>query len=346
VAPVLTIRADRSTNNNRETAMITSRRRTLALLAGLPMLGTARAQSSAPYPNKPIRLIVPYPAGGQTDATARMFAQKAEAGLGQPIVVENKVGANSLIGTNFVAAAPNDGYTLLFNMTALVQNPIVLPKITYDAFRDFTPIFRAYELMAILATPPDLPVKTLADFAALAKASKMPLNYGTAGHASSSHYFGEVFARASGVTLNHIPYKGESALLPDLMAGRVQGGFVSGMAAKQMGGDGKIRLLATSGYKRLSAFPQLPTFKELGIAGIGNESFAGFFAPAGTPKTIIDRLNLEFGKVSQIPEVRERIESYGLEACPPAPPEAFLAVMRRAQDEWVGIAKTSAIKLE
>jgi tripartite-type tricarboxylate transporter receptor subunit TctC len=118
------------------------------------------------------------------------------------------------------------------------------------------------------------------------------------------------------------------------------------MAAKQMGGDGKLRLLATSGYRRLKAFPDLPTFKELGIAGVGNESFAGFFAPAGTPKAIVERLSLEFGKVAQMPEVRERIESYGLEPCPPAPPEAFLAVMRRAQEEWVAIAKNSNIKLE
>lgn len=329
--------------------MTLSRRKTLELLAGMPLLGlagTARAQSAATYPNKPIKLVVPYPVGGQTDATARLFAQKAEAALGQPIVVENKVGANSQIGSSFVANAPNDGYTLLFNMTALVQMPILQPNVPYDAFRDFLPVFRAYELMAILATPPDLPVTTLADFTALAKASAVPLTYGTAGHASSSHYFGEVYARASGVTLNHIPYKGESALLPDLMAGRLQGGFISGMAAKQMGSDGKLRLLATSGYNRLKAFPNLPTFKELGIAGVGNESFAGFFAPAGTPKAIVERLNLEFGKVSKMPEVRERIESYGLEACQPAPPEAFLAVMRRAQEEWVAIAKTSSIKLE
>ena len=326
--------------------MKTSRRRTLALLAGLPLLGTAHGQSAGTYPNRPIRLIVPYPVGGQTDATARVFAQKAEAALGQPIVVENKVGANSQIGTQFVATAPADGYTLLFNMTALVINPILLPNVPYDAFRDFTPVFRAYELMAILATPPEVPVKSLADFAAFAKASKTPVTYGTAGHASSSHYFGETFARASGVQMNHIPYKGEAALLPDLMSGRVQSGFISGMAAKQMGGDGKLRLLATSGYRRLKAFPDLPTFKELGIAGVGNESFAGFFAPAGTPKAIVERLSLEFGKVAQMPEVRDRIESYGLEPCPPAPPEAFLAVMRRAQDEWVAIAKNSSIKLE
>jgi tripartite-type tricarboxylate transporter receptor subunit TctC len=323
-----------------------SRRQVLALLAGSAVARTAHAQPAGPYPNRPIKLIVPFPAGGQTDATARLMAQKAEIALGQPIVIDNRAGANSLIGTGAVATAPADGYTLLFNMTALVTNPILLPNVTYDAFRDFAPVYRAYELMAILATPPDLPARTLADFVALAKSSKVPLSYGTAGHASSSHYFGEIFAKASGITLSHIPYKGESALLPDLMAGRVQAGFVSGMAAKQMSGEGKLRLLAASGTHRLAAFPQLPTFQELGIAGVGNESFAGFFAPAATPKPIIDRLNLEFGKVAMQRDVRERIESYGLEACAPAPPSEFLAIMKRAQDEWVANAKNSGIKLE
>ena len=316
-------------------------RRILVLAAAvLPMLAAAQA-----WPTKPIKLILPFPPGGQTDAVVRYYAQKAEATLGQSIVVENKPGVNSVIGTQEVARAPSDGYTLLFNMTAIVSNPVLLPDVAkYDAMRDFTPIYRAYELYAVFAVPASSPYKTLAEFVAAAKASPQPFTYGTTGHASSSHYFVEMLAKQAKLTMVHVPYKGEAPLLPDLISGRVQAGVVSGAAIKQFAGANGLRPLAVSGNKRLALLPDVPTFKELGYEGIGNESFAGFFAPAGTPKAIVDKLNQEFARISALPETRERLAPLVLEPVPPGTPEQFLGVMKSAQAEWVNNSKIVDLK--
>ena len=316
-------------------------RRILVLAAAvLPMLAAAQA-----WPTKPIKLILPFPPGGQTDAVVRYYAQKAEATLGQSILVENKPGVNSVIGTQEVARAPSDGYTLLFNMTAIVSNPVLLPDVAkYDAIRDFTPIQRAYELYAVLAVPASSPYKTLADFVAAAKASPQPFTYGTTGHASSSHYFVEMLAKQAKLTMVHVPYKGEAPLLPDLISGRVQAGIVSGAAIKQFSGANGLRPLAVSGNKRLALLPDVPTFKELGYDGIGNESFAGFFAPAGTPKAIVDKLNQEFARISALPETRERLAPLVLEPATPGTPEQFLGVMKSAQAEWVNNSRQVDLK--
>lgn len=317
------------------------RRRTLAALGGLALASRASAQTP-PFPSKPIKVVLPFPAGGQTDSLTRLIGQKVEGALGQPLVVENRPGANGLIGTMAVVQAPADGHTLLFHMTAVVTNPILLQGVTYDAFRDLAPVLRTYELNAILAVPADAPPRNLAEYIAWSRASKVPLTYGTTGHASSSHYFMEILARHAGLTLNHVPYKGEAPLLPDLISGRVQGGVISGMSVRQYGD--KLRPLAISGTRRMAALPDLPTFAEQGVPDVGNESFAGFLAPAATPPAVIEKLNRELGKALQLPEVRERIQSYALEPVAPASPAEFLAVMRRAHDEWVANARKGLIK--
>jgi tripartite-type tricarboxylate transporter receptor subunit TctC len=316
------------------------RRTLLAVLAALPL--AAAAQSPA-WPAKPIRVLVPVPAGGQTDAVVRYYAQKAEAALGQPFVIENKPGVNTMLATQEAARAPADGYTLLFNMTAIVSNAVLLPNVKYDPFKDFAPVHRTYELYAILAVPGSTPIKTLADFVGSAKAAREPMTFGTTGHASSSHYFIELLAKQAGLSLVHVPYKGEAPLLPDLMSNRVQAGVISGAAAKQFD-DGRVRMLAVSGNQRLNLLPQLPTFKELGYQGIGNESFAGFFAPAGTPPAVVERLNREFNRISQLPETRERLAALALEPTAPNTPAEFLAVMRKAHEEWVANSKAVDIK--
>ncbi len=311
------------------------RRALLAALTALPLTAAPLlAQAQAAWPTKPIRVVVPYPPGGQTDAVVRYYAQKAEVALGQPLIIENKPGASSLLGTNEVARAPADGYTLLFNMTAIVSNPVLLPNARYDVFKEFAPVHRTYELYATLAVPGTSSIQTLADFVKAAKDAREPMTFGTTGHASSSHYFVELLAKQAGLKMEHIPYKGEAALLPDLIAGRVQAGIVSGASVMQFN-DGRIRILAVSGNQRVKLLPNLPTFRELGYDGIGNESFAGFFAPAGTPAAVVDRLNQEFNRISQLPETRERLASLALEPTPPHTPAEFLTVMRKAHDEWV-----------
>ncbi|MFT3820839.1 MAG: tripartite tricarboxylate transporter substrate binding protein [Rubrivivax sp.] len=313
----------------------------LAVCALLPV--AAAAQTAAAWPAKPIRVLVPVPAGGQTDAVVRYYAQKAEASLGQPFVIENKPGVNTMLATQEAARAPADGYTLLFNMTAIVSNAVLLPNVKYDPFKDFAPVHRTYELYAILAVPGNAPIRTLPDFVAAAKTAREPMTFGTTGHASSSHYFIELLAKQAGVSLVHVPYKGEAPLLPDLMSNRVQAGVISGAAAKQFD-DGRVRVLAVSGNQRLNLLPNLPTFKELGYQGIGNESFAGFFAPAGTPPAVVERLNREFNRISQLPETRERLAALALEPTAPNTPAEFLAVMRKAHEEWVANSKAVDIK--
>ncbi|GAP37146.1 tripartite tricarboxylate transporter substrate binding protein [Piscinibacter sakaiensis] len=305
----------------------------LAALALWTLPAAAQTQTTN-WPTKPVRVIVPLPAGGQSDAVVRYYMQKLETSLGQPFIVENKPGVNTMLGTQEVARAPADGYTILYNMTAIVSNPVLLTGVKYDPFKDFVPIHRTYELFAVFAVPGSSPNKTLASFVSAAKASREPVSYGTTGHASSSHYFVELLAKQAGLNMTHIPYKGESPLFPDLISGRLQAAIVSGAAVKQFE-DGRLQPLAVSGTHRLSLLPNIPTFKELGYQGIGNESFAGFFAPTGTPPAIVEKLNRELTRISELPETRERLAALALEPSPAMTPAAFLALMRRAHDEWV-----------
>lgn len=319
------------------------RRHALAALAAMS-LPLAHGQEGS-WPTKPITLVLPFPAGGQTDAVARLLARSLESALGQPVIVDNRPGANSLIGTNLVARAAPDGHTLLLNMTALVSNSILLPNINYDPLKDFAPVARLYEIAAIWAVPPNGP-KTLAEFVAKAKSSRQPLNFATTGHASSSHFFGEVFARAAGIQLNHVPYKGEAPILPDLMGERLDAAVVSSATAVQYGRDNRLRMLATSGPKRFKAMPDVPTFLELGIPGMTTESFAGVFAPARTPAAIIAKLHETITRVSDTAAFKAQLLANGLDLAPALTPDQFHAVMRKSRDEWIEIKKQSLIKVE
>lgn len=319
-----------------------NRRQVLAL--GMASAAPTWAQGN-PWPTKPITLVLPFPAGGQTDGVARLLARHLEPLLGQPIVVDNRPGANSLIGTNLVARSAPDGHTLLLNMTALVSNAVLLPNVTYDPHKDFAPVARLYELPALWAVPGNGP-RTLAEFVEKGKTAKEPLNFATTGHASSSHYFGEVFARSANFKLNHVPYKGEAPILPDLTAGRLDAAVISSATALAFGGDGRVRVLAASGPRRWKALPDVPTFLELGISGMTTESFCGIFAPARTPKAVLDKLHAAINRVIVTPEFQKQMLTYGLEVAPAITPEQFSAVMKKATDEWLAIKKNSAIRVE
>lgn len=324
--------------------MTLTRRQMLALAATLPLASRGWAQADS-YPSKPITLILPFPAGGQTDAVARLLGRNLGEILGQQVLVDNRPGANSLIGTNAVARSAADGHTLLMNMTALVSNPIVLPNVDYDPIKEFTPVARLYEIAAVWAVPGDGP-ETLEQFITQAKAAKEPFAFGTTGHASSSHYFGEMLSRAANIPLNHIPYKGEAPLLPDLIAGRLQAAVVSSSSALQYGADGRIRILAASGQRRWEALPDLPLFSELGVPGMGTETFCGIFAPAGTPPAVVDKLHNAINQVAAMPEYKEQLLTLGLSVPPTLSPVAFGEVMKKAQSEWIGITKDSSIRIE
>ena len=317
----------------------------LAMTSAAPLVSTSTWAQASPWPTKPITLVMPFPAGGQTDGVARLLAKHLEPLLGQPVVVDNRPGANSLIGTNLVARSTPDGHTLLLNMTALVSNPVLLPNINYDPHKEFAPVARLYELPAIWAVPGNGP-KTLAEFVEKAKASKQPLSFATTGHASSSHYFGEMFARSAGLSFNHIPYKGEAPLLPDLSAGRLDAAIISSASALSFGGDGRVRVLAVSGPRRWKALPDLPTFLELGVPGMTTESFCGIFAPARTPKAVVDKLNTAITQVITAPEFQKQLLVQGLEVAPVITPEQFSSLMKKATSEWVDIKKNSDIRVD
>jgi len=320
-----------------------NRRQTMALIAA-PLAAPVLAQAD-PWPSKPVTLVLPFPAGGQTDAVARLLARHLEAQFGQAFVVVNRPGANSLIGTQMVARAQADGHTLLLNMTALVTNPILLPNVQYDAVQDFAPVTRLYEIPAVWAVPPNT-ARTLDEFVRMARASEKPFTFGTTGHASSSHYYGEMFARAVDIPLLHIPYKGEAPLLPDLMGGRLNAAVVSSGATIQYGQDGRLRPLAVSGKRRWKNIPEVPTFAELGVPGLTTETFAGIFAPAGTPQTVIEQLYTAIKRILALSEVQEQMRTNALEVAPDLTPSAFADLMNKARDEWTEIKKHSTIRIE
>jgi tripartite-type tricarboxylate transporter receptor subunit TctC len=323
--------------------MLMNRRHALALAAAVPLAPLARAQSR--YPERPVKIIVPFPPGGQTDAAARIYAQKLEELLKQPFIIENRPGASTFIGTDAVAKSPPDGHTLLLNMTALVTNPILLPNMNYDAFKDFAAVARLYSIQAIWASSASGP-KTLAEFIQKAKSSPAPLSFATTGQGSSSHYFGEVLARSGGFKLNHVPYKGESPIIPDLLSDRVDAAVISGQTVLAHEKEGRIHPLAITGATRLKMLPNVPTFEEQGVPGLALESFCGIFAPAGTPQPVVDRLNEAFTKIMAMPDVQERMTGLGLDAPVPLTQAQFTAVMRKAQSEWQDIKNRSEIRLD
>ena len=317
-------------------------RRLLTLaFAALPLLAAAQA-----WPTKPIKLILPLPPGGQTDAVVRYYAQKAEATLGQPFVIENKPGVNTMIGTQEVARAPADGYTLLFNMTAIVSNPVLMPATAkYDALQDFVPIYRAYELYAVFAVPASAPYKTLAEFVAAAKASAQPFTYGTTGHASSSHYFVEMLAKQAKLTMVHVPYKGDSAAVMDVVAGNVDLSFSTVSATLSLIQAGKLRAIAMTGLQRSQSLPDVPTLDETVLKGFNADTWVGLFAPARTPDPIIKRL-YEATKVALAdPDVAKKLIAGGnnIVGNDTAQFRAFLAAESK---KWGEVIRAGNIKLD
>ena len=320
----------------------------LALLAPLaPSPAAAQASASAgSWPAKPVRIVQPFAAGGGGDIVSRLLAEKMQAELGQPVVVENRPGAGGNIGAQQVARQPADGYTLIMaNAGSHAINAALYSKLSYDPAKDFTAVALVSVSPNMMSVNTSLPVKSVAEFIAYAKANPGAINYASGGNGSSAHLSAELFKSMTGIKMNHVPYKGSTPALTDLIGGQVQVmiGNLPPMLPHVKGG--KLRALAVTTLKRYPGLPDVPTVAESGLAGFETVAWFGLFAPAGTPKEIVARLNREVNAIVSQPEVRERLLGLGME---PAlgTPEEYTA--RQAADiaKWKKVVAESGAKID
>lgn len=324
-------------------------RRTMLAAAAAFVAGTAllplNASAQAAWPNRPIKLIVPFAAGGGSDATARGIANKLSTRLGQPIVIENKGGAGGSMGAAAVASAPADGYTLLFTTTALATNAASGNKLSFDAQKDFEPIGLIGTTALLVVVSNDSGVKTLPELIELARAKPNGVNYGSGGISSMSHLCMELLASEAKVQLMHVPYKGMAPAFNDIMGGSVQAGMSTLASSKSYIASGKVRALAVTSAQRSPFLPNLPTVAEAGLPGSQIEFWWGLLAPAGTPPAVTKRLNAELNSVLAQPEVREMLAH---EAGIPKPgtPEEFRKLISFEITRWSKLIKDANIKSE
>lgn len=316
----------------------------LLLATGMALAPAAFGQA---YPNKPIKIVVTFPAGGGADYVARVIAPKLSDALGQPVLVENRAGANGAIGNEFVAKSPPDGYTLLLAAAGpLTIAPNLYEKQATDPFRDFEPISRVGSSASVLVVNPAVAAHSLADLTALAKANPGRLNFGSSGNGGVPHLAGELYKRMAGVDLVHVPYKGLAPAIADLLGGQVQVLFADvGLIAPYVKA-GKLRAIAITGKQRSAMLPDVPTMIEAGLPGYrAGASWWGLLAPAGTPSAIIARLNTEVVKVLSTPEIKSKFAAQGVEPAPTTPKQ-FAALIREDYDTWAKVIKEAHIKAE
>ena len=318
---------------------------TLTLLAG-PWLAPAPAVAQAPFPNKPVKIIIGFPAGGPLDAHARLLAERLGQQLGQPIIVDYKAGAGGTVGADFVAKSDADGYTLLLaNTGTMVINPAIYPKNPYQTLRDFVPVARTAMQPLAFVVNPNVPAKTMTEFIALAKKQPGRLNYGSAGNGGISHLVPEMFKVATGTFIVHIPYRGSAPAFTDLLAGQVQLMAESIPQASQYVKQGKLRALAVTSRERSNALPETPTLIEVGLKDFDVVGFYGILAPAGTPKPVVERLAAAFKATLETPEIRNRMVAQGAD---PAylGPEDFARYLAAEMPKWAKAVKDSGAKLD
>lgn len=301
--------------------------------------------AEAPYPNRPIRLVIGFPPGGTSDLVGRVVANKLSELLGQPIVVDNRPGASGLIGTQLVQHAPPDGYTLLIapsDITLAAGLPATPP---YDPAKDFAPVGLLITYPHVLVASPGLPVKDAKELIALAKAKPGEINFASGGNGGSNHISGEAFRYAAHIDITHVPYKGNGPAITDLIADRVQLLFTSMGPVEAFIKAGKLKAIAVTGPNRLAALPNVPTISENAIPGYEFITWYGLVAPAGTPKAIIDRLNAELRKTMASPEVKEKLASIGGDLAVDSP-EDFTKMMRSETLRWHKLAQDTGLKIE
>ena len=319
-----------------------NRRQALAAGATLALIGRSHAQSRAAYPNKPIRIVTPFAAGGAIDVLCRVIAERLGTQLGQQVLVDPKPGASTIVGADIVAKAPADGYTLLITTSGtLISNVVFFNKLPY-APKDFVPITQISLGSVILVAPGTAPYSNLKEFAAWAKAQNRPISFASWGIGTSGHMFGELLKKSYGVELNHVPYRGDVQAYADVRGGTLDVAFGSPISARPMIGAGHLKAIGMTGPRRPAAMPNLALFSEQGFNGFELAGFVAAYAPAGTPRAIVDKLSTEFVKAIRHPEVTARMLEQGQEPIANTPDEAERAYAQEFP-KWEAMIKSTGV---
>lgn len=313
----------------------------LGSLLAVP-LSAAWAQT---YPTKPVKLIVPFAPGGFTDVVARILGLRLSAAMGQQFVIENKAGAGSIIGTDFVAKSAPDGYTLVMVSTTHVISPWIYKNMPYDPIKSFTVVSKLVDSPYVLLVNPKVPARNVQEFIALAKAAPDTIHYASSGNGSSQHLMGGLFVSMTGAKLKHVPYKGSGGAATDLVAGVVESSFAGVPNALAQVPQGRLKALAVTTAKRIPQLPDVPTLQEAGVPGYEASVWLALLAPAGTPRDIVTRLNTEIGKLMNSPETRKALYDAGVEVAH-STPEAMSDYMVQEMERWGKVVKETGIKLE
>ena len=297
------------------------------------------------FPSKPVRLIVPFAPGGFTDVVARILGQRLSVSMGQQFVIENKAGAGSTIGTDFVAKAAPDGYTLVMVSTTHVISPWIYKSMPYDPIKGFVPVTKLVDSPYVLLVNPKVPARNVQEFIALAKASPDTIRYASSGNGSSQHLMGGLFASLTGTKLQHVPYRGSSGAATDLVAGVVESSFAGVPNALAQVPAGRLRALAVTTAKRIPQLPDVPTLQEAGVPGYEASVWLALLAPAGTPRDIVNRLNAEVAKLMESADTRKALYEAGVEVSL-STPDALGEYMVKEMERWGKVVKDTGTKLE
>jgi len=307
--------------------------------------GSALPALAQAYPSKPIRLVVPYPPGAGTDILARTVGVRLSDSIGQQVVIDNRPGAGGTIGTEIVAKALGDGYTLLLGPTSHAINPSIYPRLPYDTTKDFAPVSTVASATIVLVVHPSQPVASVKDLVALAKSKPGQLAIGSAGNGTVFHLAGELFKQAAGIDLTHVPYKGGSPAITALIGGQINVLFETMLALQPHIKAGRAKPLAVAGAQRSSVMPELPTMVESGFPAIVAENWYGLYVPSSTPRDIITKLNAEVVKALKTPEMKERLAGQGAEVVADTPAQ-LATFLKSEMSKWAKVVKDSGARIE
>ncbi|AOG24028.1 Bug family tripartite tricarboxylate transporter substrate binding protein [Acidovorax sp. RAC01] len=307
----------------------------------------AGAHAQATWPDRPVRVIVPFPASGATDLVARTVTQRVAADLGQQMVVDNKPGAGGTIGTAEAAKAAADGYTLLLTTSSThAISPHLMPRLAYDARKDFTPVVHLADAPSVVLVTNSLPVKTVGELIAYGKANPGKLNYATSGNGTIVHLNTAAFMAQAGVEMTHVPYKGTALSIPDLVAGQVHVLFDSLPTGMPHAKAGRLRAIAVTSEKRSALAPELPTLAESGLPGYSSVTWFGVYLPAGAPPALVERVHAAFSKAVQSPEVAASLAKLGVEPAAPSTPTQFGAMVQADSNRWASVIRQHKISID